>query len=98
MIYIIGAGRGRFLGPLQALYNYSWGPNSICFTLVPQHDTNMEDNMDWEAEWTELANKAWVPEAQLAESTRKAVQDFRRRWGWYTPSLPLYRSRSSDVH
>ena len=26
------------------------------FTLVSQHDTNMEDNMDWEAEWNELAN------------------------------------------
>ena len=36
-------------------------PNStsVC-TLVSRHDTDMEDNMDWEAEWNELANKAWV--------------------------------------
>ena len=52
------------------------------FTLVPQHDTNMEDSMDWEAEWNELANnKAWVSETQLAGSTEMTVQDFRRAGG-----------------
>ena len=69
------------------------------FTLVSQHDTNMEDNVDWEAEWNELANnKAWVSEAQLAGSTQITVQDFRRWWDRYTPSLPLYRSRSPYAH
>ena len=68
-------------------------PNSTSvFALVCQHDTNMED---WEAEWNELANnKAWVSKAQLAGSTQKTVQDFRRWWDRYTPSLPLYKQKS----
>ena len=65
-VYTISRLWSRFSGPLQTLYNSSWGPNSICFTLAPQHDTNMEDNMDLDAEWNELANKTWTPETQLA--------------------------------
>ena len=67
------------------------------FTLVPQHDINMEDNTDWEVEWNELANKAWVPETQLAGSTQISVQDFCRWWTGILP-LPLHRSRSPYVH
>ena len=32
------------------------------FALVSHHDTNVDDNMDLEAGWSELANKAWVSE------------------------------------
>ena len=52
-------------------------PNSTSvFTLVFQHDTNMEGDMGWEAEWNELANKAWVSEARLSGGARMTVQDF----------------------
>ena len=57
--------------------------------MVSQHDINMEDDMDWEAEWNEPAGGAWVSEARLAGSTQRTVQDFRRWWDRYTPSLPL---------
>ena len=71
--------------------------STSAFALVHQHDTNMED-MDWETEWNELVNnKARVSETQLAGSTQLQVQDFRRWWDRYTPSLPLYRSRSPYV-
>ena len=72
------------------------------FTLIPQHNTNTEDNMDWEAEWNELAgNKAWESETQLAGSTQITVQDFAGG-GTGILSLPPYRSgirsRSPHVH
>ena len=75
-------------------------PNSTISvsTLVSRHDTDMEDNMDWEAEWNELANKAWVSEAQLAGSTQITVQDFRTGYIYYTeratmcpPYIPFFR-------
>ena len=77
-VYTVGAARVRFSGPLQTIQTITilegrvFRPSSTTsvFTLVSQHDTNMEDNMDWEAEWNELANKAWVSEAQLAGSTQ----------------------------
>ena len=49
----------------------------------------MGDNKDWDAEWDELANKAWAPETQMAGSTQIMVQDFRGWWG-SVPSLPLF--------
>ena len=82
----VGAARVRFSRPLQTLYNFSWGPGfetsstTSAFTLVPQHDTNME------AEWNELANnKAWVSEVQLAESTQITVYSL-------SPSLQMQKS------
>ena len=55
----------------------------------------MEDIMDWEAEWNDLANnKAWVPETQLAGSTQVTVQDFRRWWDRYSLSPSLQKQKS----
>ena len=107
MVYTVtmadGAARVRFSGPLQT-YNCAGGPARFSgpiqqhLFLVSQHDTNMEDDIDWEAEWNKLAGGAWVPEARLAGSTQRMVQHFRKWWDRYTPSLPLYRSRGLYVH
>ena len=47
-------GQLSFEGPV-----FRPGSTSV-FTLVPQHDTDMEDNMDWKAKWNELANNRVV--------------------------------------
>ena len=57
-----GSGFQDHLKPyITVLEGRIFRPNSTSvITLVSQHDTNMEDNMDWEAEWNELANdKVW---------------------------------------
>ena len=50
--------------------------------------------MDWEAEWGDLGNRPWATGAHLSGCTQKAVQDFRKWWNRYLPSLVLCRTRS----
>ena len=77
----------QFSSPVQHLF-LPWFPST----------TQTWETMDWDAEWNESANKAWVPETQLAGNTQISVQDFRGWWDRYTPSLPLYRSRSPYIN
>ena len=57
---------------ITTLEGLLFGPSSTTyvFTLGSQHDTNMGDNMDWEAEWNELANKARVSETRWPQVHR----------------------------
>ena len=44
--------------------------------------------VDWEADWDDLSNSELrVPEREMAGSTQKAVEDFRKWWNRYLPSF-----------
>ena len=64
--------RALFSGSIQYHGILPW------FSSTAEKNSEKIMDMDWGAEWDDLSNESWVPETNLAGSTQKVMQDFRK--------------------